>query len=622
MPKPSSPHAHLLQGRARQLADALQGEDLAAQVLPQSLRTYSIKIDLGTAGKLNLYYSPKKRRFRLGGHELQDAALWSRITPLWDGDLGQAPPGGTATSESEDNALAQGAELESPLGKPNPGEGNYSAYVDGSHIKGRIGYGALILQNGAVVWEGCGRVPPEMSGMRQVGGELTAVMEVIHWCQANQGPAIAVHYDYAGIAAWPTGRWQAKLPATQAYRKFIRNCQVAIQWNKVKAHSGDYWNERADELAKAGTAAPQTSHSPRPSALPSVEPPTTSAPEPTADPSQGVDHSQSPRFKFRDLHPGLFLGTASDRYAGWLGQIYPREKYAEELTVRTKSVAGRTYREQILPVKSVREFFAHFRILEIDFTFYQTLLDPKGLPTRAWQVLSRYLDHLGPEDRLLLKVPQIISAREIYRGKSMAPNEGYLNASRFAEQFYAPAVDLCGARLWGFVFEQGYTPKARRQELGEVAADWDAFFSQVPHDLRYHLELRTTPYLSPHLFEVLARYQVGQVLSHWTWLPDLQTQFAKGNGQFHNGARQAVIRLITPRGMRYTDSYHKAQPFDRLVPGMLDDTMLADTADLVRQALDQTYTMALIINNRAGGNAPLIAEALAKRLRVIWDTAE
>ena len=99
------------------------------------------------------------------------------------------------------------------------------------------------------------------------------------------------------------------------------------------------------------------------------------------------------------------------------------------------------------------------------------------------------------------------------------------------------------------------------------------------------------------------------------------TQFQKGNAQFQSKARQVVVRLITPRGMRYADSYQQAQPFRQLVPGMLDETMLAHTTELVRAALDQAYTLALIINNRAGGNAPLIAEALAKRIKAILGDA-
>ena len=33
------------------------------------------------------------------------------------------------------------------------------------------------------------------------------------------------------------------------------------------------------------------------------------------------------KFIFRHLHPQVKMGTASDRYAGWLGQIYTEERY-------------------------------------------------------------------------------------------------------------------------------------------------------------------------------------------------------------------------------------------------------------------------------------------------------
>jgi hypothetical protein len=32
-------------------------------------------------------------------------------------------------------------------------------------------------------------------------------------------------------------------------------------------------------------------------------------------------------FYFRNIHPLIAIGTASDRYAGWLGQIYSPDRY-------------------------------------------------------------------------------------------------------------------------------------------------------------------------------------------------------------------------------------------------------------------------------------------------------
>ena len=58
-------------------------------------------------------------------------------------------------------------------------------------------------------------------------------------------------------------------------------------------------------------------------------------------------------FQFRDLHPKVLVGTASDRYAGWIGQIYTEERYANRISKRAKTVAGKTFQEQVLPVDSV-----------------------------------------------------------------------------------------------------------------------------------------------------------------------------------------------------------------------------------------------------------------------------
>ena len=77
------------------------------------------------------------------------------------------------------------------------------------------------------------------------------------------------------------------------------------------------------------------------------------------------------RFRFRHLHPQVRLGTASDRYADWLGQIYTAERYQGRITRRTKVVGEQTFTEEVLPVDSITEYFEHFPVLEIDYTFYR-----------------------------------------------------------------------------------------------------------------------------------------------------------------------------------------------------------------------------------------------------------
>jgi hypothetical protein len=65
--------------------------------------------------------------------------------------------------------------------------------------------------------------------------------------------------------------------------------------------------------------------------------------------------------------------------------------------------------------------------------------------------------------------------------------------------------------------------------------------------------------------------------------------------------------------MSYEESYAKAFPFDKMVPGMLDPEMIEDTAKIVNEAIKNKVQVNLIINNRAGGNAPMIAQEVAKK---------
>jgi len=316
-------------------------------------------------------------------------------------------------------------------------------------------------------------------------------------------------------------------------------------------------------------------------------------------------------YRFRELHPKVFFGTASDRYAGWIGQIYSEDLYEGRMTRRTNKVGGKSFREEVLPVDCVREYFEHFRTLEVDYTFYQLLLDSDGKPTQAFHVLKSYRQHMASDDSMILKVPQAVFAQKIRRGSGYEPNETYLNAEVFTHRFYNPATELLGTHLKGFVFEQEYQRKDERVPSHVVAGKLSGFFGAIPPDRRYHVELRTESYLDKAILGVLEEYGIGQVLSHWTWLPPLAVQFAKSGGRFLNSGREAVIRLMTPLGTRYEDAYARAFPFDRLVEGMLQPRMIDDTVKIIVEGIRQEVAVNLIINNRAGGNAPHIARLIA-----------
>ncbi len=318
-------------------------------------------------------------------------------------------------------------------------------------------------------------------------------------------------------------------------------------------------------------------------------------------------------FRFRGLHPNVMIGTASDRYAGWIGQIYTGERYEGKIKRRRKTTGGKSFTEEVLPVESVSEYFEHFDVLEIDATFYRPLLDAGGKQTTNFHLLETYRRHLGGNDTLLLKVPELVFAPRIRMGGKFGENPSYLDPDVFVERFYRPANEILGKALSGFIFEQAYQRKNARPPTEELAASLGRFFGSLPADDRYHVEIRTEALLTGEVIDVLRSRGVGQVLSHWTWLPPLLEQFGKAGDLFLTAGNTSVVRLLTPRGVRYEDTYEMAHPFNAMVDGMLSEQMVEECVELIERAIDQGVRIDVIINNRAGGNAPLIAQVIALR---------
>lgn len=129
------------------------------------------------------------------------------------------------------------------------------AYVDGSYnVKtGEYGYGCVLLEGQNVVKEFNGKGhEQEYASMRNVAGEIIGSEMAIRYAIEHQYSCICIYYDYEGIEKWATGVWKANKVGTKAYQRFIQESQkkIHISFIKVLAHSGDYYNELVDSLAK------------------------------------------------------------------------------------------------------------------------------------------------------------------------------------------------------------------------------------------------------------------------------------------------------------------------------------------------------------------------------------
>ena len=114
-----------------------------------------------------------------------------------------------------------------------------------------LGWAYLASQDGKELHRDRGNdIPQEARQHRNVAGEIMAVLKAVAWCQSQNIRQIRVHYDYQGLSSWPTHTWKRNTPFTQSYANTVRESGIAIEWVKVKAHSGDPNNEIVDQEAK------------------------------------------------------------------------------------------------------------------------------------------------------------------------------------------------------------------------------------------------------------------------------------------------------------------------------------------------------------------------------------
>ncbi|HRR07750.1 MAG TPA: DUF72 domain-containing protein [Rhodothermales bacterium] len=327
------------------------------------------------------------------------------------------------------------------------------------------------------------------------------------------------------------------------------------------------------------------------------------------------------QYKLNDIHPNLKFGTASDRYAAWIGQVYP-EIWRDQVETRTKKIDTGTFTERTLPVASVTNYFQHFATLETDFTFYRAILEPDGKPTAVYYNLLQYIEHAPPEARFLVKAPQQFFARVIRRSRKGGPavfekNPFYLDALGYTRMFLEPLIALLGDRIGGVLLQQEYQRKSETPLPGTFIAELDAFFRDIPDEVQHHIEIRSDHLLLPPYFDLLHRHGVGFVFSHWTYLPAIRTQWARCGQNFSAANGQVVLRLLTPLQMNYAEAFRLAYPFEKAVPELSQTAgalaMVNEATALAYQAIAQSKVLHIIANNRAWGNSPGLNQTIANR---------
>lgn len=130
------------------------------------------------------------------------------------------------------------------------------AYVDGSfNAKKKVyGYGAVLIDGQQVIKHLYGHGDnPDCLSSRNVAGEIFGALSAVKYAVEHpEYDGIVIYYDYMGIEKWAIGEWKANKKLTQYYANQMAEYRkkLPIVFMKVEAHTGDFYNEQADQLAK------------------------------------------------------------------------------------------------------------------------------------------------------------------------------------------------------------------------------------------------------------------------------------------------------------------------------------------------------------------------------------
>jgi len=128
-------------------------------------------------------------------------------------------------------------------------------YVDGSFIEAKenYSYGLVVVNGDEVLYKenGIGDNKEAISH-RNVAGEVLGATRAVIYAEQNNIKEITIAYDYQGIESWALGFWKRNTNLTETYHQFMKEKMkdIKIRFKKIKGHSGDKYNDLADELAK------------------------------------------------------------------------------------------------------------------------------------------------------------------------------------------------------------------------------------------------------------------------------------------------------------------------------------------------------------------------------------
>jgi uncharacterized protein YecE (DUF72 family) len=290
------------------------------------------------------------------------------------------------------------------------------------------------------------------------------------------------------------------------------------------------------------------------------------------------------------IPPLVRFGTSTWNYPGWRGLVYQQD-------YGPKGAAARMLREYAS--------FPLFRTVGIDSSFY-------GPPTEA--VLRSYAEQLPSGFPCVSKVWSQLTVHTFTKAqdpeRAGRVNPDFLNPDLFGE-VYEPYQRHFPHNTGPFVFEFQTIPKGSGIGPERFATRLDEFFSALPRDAQFAVEVRNEEFLTPMYFAVLREHGVAHVFSSWTRMPPIGHQLdlpGSITGSF------IVARALLRPGRTYNEAVDAFAPYDRIREP--NSKLRRDLVRLVETAVRTRIPAYLLVNNRTEGSAPLTIAAVAEMLHL------
>jgi uncharacterized protein YecE (DUF72 family) len=289
------------------------------------------------------------------------------------------------------------------------------------------------------------------------------------------------------------------------------------------------------------------------------------------------------------IPPSVRFGTSTWNYPGWRGLVYQQD-----------------YGPKGAAAKMLREYaaFPLFGTVGVDSSYY-------GPPTEA--VLRSYAEHLPPGFPCVSKVWSQITVHTFTKtqdpDRAGKPNPDFLNPDLFVEEIYQPYQRHFAENTGPFVFEFQTIAKYSGIDAEGFANRLDQFFSALPRDAQYAVEVRNEEFLTPMYFAVLREHGVAHVFSSWTRMPPMGHQLdlpGSLTGSF------ILARALLRPGRTYDEAVDAFAPYDRIREP--NPKLRRDLVRLVETAVRAKIPAYLLVNNRTEGSAPLTIAAVAEML--------